>query len=283
MRELVYLNGWVGSFDDAFISVNDRGFNFGDGVYEVVRVYGGIPFAMGDHLERLEFSATAIKMEMPWSKEQLEMFTMDLLDKSKIKEAMVYLQVSRGTAHRNHTFSPDIKPNLLITVRHVPEISPSMYREGVKIISQPEFRWQMCHVKSISLLASVLAKQRAADAGAAEAVFVMDDGTVTECSASNIFIYKDDALFTHPADNRILKGVTRKYVLEIARGLGIAIKVEPFSFSDMLGAAEVFFTSTIVEIMPVVKADHHIIGNGKPGQLAGRIHDAFTSLRHTGI
>lgn len=279
MQELVYLNGWTGPFEKACISINDRGYNFGDGVYEVIRVYNGEPFAMSDHLERLEQSAAAIEMDLPWDREQLDAITGDLLGKSGIKEAMVYMQVTRGTAHRNHLFPPDIKPNLLITVRQVPDIDPAMYDEGVKIITQPEFRWQMCNVKSTSLLASVLAKHRAAKAGAAEAVFVMENGTVTECSASNIFIYKDQTLLTHPANNRILNGITRKYILETAAKLSLKAREESFTLDDLLGAEEVFFTGTIVEVVPVVKVDERTVGGGKPGPVARRIHAGFTSLR----
>ncbi len=281
MQELVYFNGWIGAFEDAYVSINDRGFVFGDGVYEVIRVYDGIPFAMDDHLQRLEQSANAIELELPWNREQLTTITENLLSQSGIKEAMIYMQITRGTAHRDHVFPPDIKPNLLVTVRHVPERDPSMYSDGVKIITQPEFRWQMCHIKSTSLLASVLAKQRAAKEGAAEAVFVMDDGTVTECSASNIFIYKDRVLRTHPANNRILNGITRKHVLEAARVLDIKISEEPFTISELMGAGEVFFTGTIVEVVPVVKVDNQTIGSGKPGPVVKRIHETFTSLRNT--
>lgn len=282
MQELVYLNGWIGSFEDSFISVNDRGYNFGDGIYEVIRVYNGVPFAVADHLERLENSAAGIEMNLPWSRTQLAMFTEDLLVQSSIREAMIYIQISRGTAHRNHLFDPQIKPNLLITVRQVPDIAPAMYTDGVKIITQPEFRWQLCNIKSISLLSSVLAKNRAAKAGAAEAVFVMDDGTVTECSASNIFIYSKNTLLTHPVNNRILSGITRKYVLQAALSLGINAREETFNITDLLTADEVFFTGSVVEVVPVIKVDDHIIG-GAPGPVARQIHTGFTTLRNSGV
>jgi len=283
LQELVYLNGWIGSFEDSLISVNDRGYNFGDGIYEVIRVYNGVPFAVADHLERLENSAAAIEMSLPWSKTQLAMFAEDLLVQSGIREAMIYIQISRGTAHRDHHFAPQIKPNLLITVRQVPDIAPAMYTDGVKIITQPEFRWQLCHIKSISLLSSVLAKNRAAKAGAAEAVFVMDDGTVTECSASNIFIYSNNTLLTHPVNNRILNGITRKYVLQAARSLGINAREETFNVTDLLAANEVFFTGSVAEVVPVIKVDDHIIGSGVPGPVVRQIHTGFTTLRNSGV
>ncbi|SFH18121.1 D-alanine transaminase [Desulfotomaculum arcticum] len=279
MQELVYLNGWTGTFDEATISVNDRGFNFGDGIYEVVRVYESRLFAMDDHLDRLERSAKAIDLDLPWQKQELTAITEELLAESGISEAMVYIQVSRGTAHRNHIYNEEIKPNILVTVRSVPERSPAMYQNGVKLITQPEFRWQMCHVKSISLLGNVLAKNRAHRAGAAEAVFVHPDGTVTECSASNIFIYSNGQLLTHPADNKILAGITRKHVLAAAESLNLPFAEKPFKINELMKAEEVFFTGTIVELVPVVEVDGQSVAGGKPGPVTAKLHQEFTSLR----
>lgn len=283
MQELVYLNGRIGSFEDSFISINDRGYNFGDGIYEVIRAYNGVPFAVADHLERLENSAAAIEMNLPWSRAQLTAFAENLLVQSGIREAMIYLQISRGTAHRNHLFEPQMNPNLLITVRHIPDINPATYTDGVKIITQPEFRWQLCNIKSISLLSSVLAKNRAAKAGAAEAVFVMENGTVTECSASNIFIYRNNRLLTHPANNRILSGITRKYVLQAAHSLGIDAREETFCGTDLLTADEVFITGSVTEVVPVIMVDDHSIGDGTPGPVTHQIHNTFTTLRKSGV
>lgn len=278
MGELVYLNGWIGPFEEAFVSVNDRGYNFGDGVYEVIRVYDGVMFALNDHLRRLESSAAAVEIDLPWDMRQLGDISRDVLRKSGIGEAMVYIQITRGIAPRNHLFDPDIKPGLLVTVRNVPEISPSIYSHGVKVITQQEFRWQLCNVKSISLQGAVLAKHRARKAGAAEAVFVLPDGTVTECGASNIFIVKNGLLMTHPADNRILAGITRQYVLELAESMNVPVLVEPFKLEDMLAAEEVFFTGSVVEIAPVVNVDGKQVADGRPGPVTERIRREFLSL-----
>lgn len=278
MGELVYLNGWVGPFEEAFVPVNDRAYNFGDGVYEVIRVYGGKMFALKEHLQRLEMSAAAVEISFPWSSRQLAAVTEDVVRQSDIGEAMVYMQISRGVAPRNHLFDPDIKPGLLITVRHVPRVSPDIYSQGVKIIARPEFRWQMCHVKSISLQAAVLAKHRAQKAGAAEVVFVLPDGTVTECGASNIFMVRDGVLMTHPADNRILAGVTRQQVLGLAEAAGILTRIEPFNISDLLGADEVFITGTVAEIVPVAAVDDKQVSDGRPGQITELLRLDFASL-----
>ncbi len=278
MGELVYLNGWTGPFEDAFVSVNDRGYNFGDGVYEVIRVYGGKMFALEEHLQRLEMSAAAVEINMPWNSHQLAAIVEGVLKQSNIREAMVYMQVTRGVAPRNHLFDPDIKPGLLVTVRNVPEISPAIYSEGVKVITQPEFRWQMRNVKSISLQAAVLAKHRARKAGAAEVVFVLPDGTVTECGASNIFIVREGILMTHPADNRILAGVTRQQVLGLAEAAGLKVMVAPFYMADLLGADEVFITGTVSEIVPVVAVDDRQVASGRSGPLTERLRRDFAAL-----
>ncbi len=277
--ELAYLNGWLGSLEDAMVSVNDRGYNFGDGVYEVVRAYDGVMFAAEELLRRLASSVEAVEIALPWGLTKLKGITEDVLAKSGIKEAMIYIQLTRGTAPRNHLPEADLRPNLLITVRNIPELPPALYSEGIKVMTMPEFRWQMCNIKTISLQASVLAKQRARKAGAVEAVFVLPDGTVTECASSNIFIIKDGVLMTHPADNRILAGVTRHFVLEVANSLGLEVRVKPFNISELMKAEEAFITGTVTEIVPVVSVDGEIIGDGKPGPVAGRIHNGYASLR----
>jgi D-alanine transaminase len=277
--ELAYVNGWLGPLEDAVVSVNDRGYIFGDGVYEVIRACNGVMFAREEHLQRLAASAEAVEIALPGSLTELKDIAEDILCKSRIKEAMIYIQVTRGTAPRNHLPEAGLRPNLLITVRHIPGIPPEVYSEGVKVITVPEFRWQMCHVKSISLQASVLAKHRAQQDGAAEAVFILPDGTVTECASSNIFIVKNGVLMTHPADHRILAGVIRQFVLEVAASLGLEVSVKPFNISDLMQAEEVFITGTVAEIVPVVNVDGNIVGDGNPGPVTRLIHTGYASLR----
>lgn len=278
LGELVYLNGWLGPFEEAFVSINDRGYVFGDGIYEVIRVYDGKMFGLPEHLQRLEASAAAVEMNLPWDKRELEQLLKEVLQKSEIPEAMVYLQITRGIAHRSHLYEADLKPSLLITVRHVPPRIASHYEKGVAIVSRKEFRWQMCNVKSISLQAAVLAKNAAHRAGASEVVFVLPDNTVTECGASNIFIVKNGTILTHPANHRILAGITRQYVLELAKKKGLGIRIEPYILHDLLKADEVFFTGTVVEIVPVVKVDQQQIADGQPGPITQRLIQDFSLL-----
>jgi D-alanine transaminase len=277
--ELAYLNGWLGMLEEAVVSVNDRGYNFGDGVYEVIRVYDGEMFALEEHLERLALSAAAVEIDLPWGRAELQEIASGILAESGIKDASVYIQVTRGTAPRDHLPGTDMKPNLLVTVRHISEINAAIYSEGIRAITMPEFRWQLCHIKSISLQASVLAKRRASRAGAAEAFFVLPDGTVTEGASSNIFIVKDGVLMTHPADSRILAGVMRHFVLRVADSGGVRALVQPFDLSSLLIAEEVFVTGTVAEIVPVVNVDGKTIGNGRPGPVTARLHQGYTMLR----
>lgn len=279
MTELVYLDGWIGSFEDAYVPVNDRGYNFGDGIYEVIRVYNGKLFGMEEHLNRFFLSARAVEMDLPWGTEELTTITNNVLAQSGIVEAMVYMQATRGVAPRNHIYEDGIKPSLLITIRAVPERPSHMYTQGVKIITQPEFRWQLCNIKSTSLQGAVLAKNRALRAGAAEVLFVLPDGTVTECGASNIFIYSGGTLFTHPTGNKILSGITRQQVLKVARAQGIAVQEEPFKLADLMAAEEIFFTGTIVEVVPVVNVDGTAVAGGRPGSVTASLHRGFSSLR----
>lgn len=279
MQELVYLNGWVGPFAGAFISVNDRGYIFGDGVYEVIRAYNGKMFALEDHLNRLQSSAAAVELNLPGNVQKIGLLCEDLLKKSQIKEAIVYMQITRGTAPRNHFFDPGIKPNLLITVRHLPEIPSTLYSKGIKVTTQPDFRWHMCNVKSISLQANVLAKHKARKVGAMEAVFTLPDGTVTECGSSNIFMFKNGILKTHPEGNKILSGITRKYIIKVAKSLNMDIREEPFTVTDLLDAEEALCTNTVEEVMPVIKVDDKIIGSGRPGPVTTRLHEEFKALR----
>ncbi len=278
MGALVYLNGWIGDFSEAKVSVNDRGYVFGDGVYEVIRVYHGQFMGMEEHMQRLLTSLEAVEIEYPWSKQELIQLTKDLVIKSELQEAFVYLQITRGIAPRNHIYQPGMQPSLMITVQEVPPKDLDDYQKGIKIVSRQEFRWQMCQIKSISLQAAVLAKNTAHKQGAKEVVFYLPDGTVTECGSSNIFMVKNENLYTHPADHHILSGITRLTILDLAAQMNIPIRIEPFSLNDLLQANEVFLSGSVAEITPVVKVDDQIIGSGTPGNLTKKLMSAYTEL-----
>lgn len=276
MSEVVYLSGRFLPYGQAAVPVEDRGFLFGDGIYEVFRVYRGRPFRFRDHLERLTRSAREIRLELPeldWAA-----ITDELLERNGLKggDATVYLQVTRGAAvPRTHWFPPPGTPaTVLMLARPARPVDPELVESGVAAITHPDERWGRCDIKSVNLLPNVLAKQRAVEAGAYEALFVRD-GVVLEGASSNLFAVLDGRLVTYPLGPRILAGVTRGVVLELARELGLPVVEGPIRVSDLDRATELFITSTTAEILPVVRVDGHPIGDGRPGPVTRALYTAF--------
>jgi len=274
---IVWLNGELTDYEKASVSLDDRGFYFGDGVYEVIRAYGGRPFAVDRHLARLERSAAGIELSLPKSSAELSVLIDQLADRSGIADAEVYIQVTRGAARRNHLFPTSAEPTLMVGVRGIREIPSGLWETGCKLISLPDERWARCDLKTICLLPNVLAKQAASKAGAFDAV-LLRDGVVTEGTASNIFIWDSGELRTPIADHRILPGVTRATVMGLAREIGFRVVERDLTLPDVLSAGEVFITSTTIELMPVVSVDGNQIGAGQPGDVWRGLHSAFRQL-----
>lgn len=254
---IAYARGRFVALDEAVIPIDDRAHQFGDGIYEVVRVYDGRPFLLDYHLERFVKSADFIHLQPERSLTALRDLVSEAIDRSGLAEAQVYFQLSRGIARRNHAF-PDVPSHLTLTVRPVADENFQVARKnGQKVILADDIRWRYCFVKSLNLLPNVLVKQQALDAGANDAFFLRD-GVITEATSSNVFIVRHGELWTHPANEGILHGVTRRFVLEMAAELAIPVREEAFSPDALFLADEVFTTSTTVEIAPVVSVD------GKP-------------------
>ncbi len=271
---MVYLNGSFVPYAEAVVPIEDRGFVFADGVYEAVRFYGGKPFALDEHLARLERSAAAIDLELP-AVEELAMATRETVVRNRCSDAVVYLQVTRGSAPRKHEFPvPSTTPTVFMIAREVARPDAKRLAAGVACITVPDIRWHRCNIKSIALLPNVLAKQQAAEAGAAEAVLVRD-GVVTEGGSSNFFLVRDSCLFTHPADEHILAGITRGIVLSLARELRIEVREEKFGLSEVETANEAFISSTGIEILPVTTIDDRRVGCGLPGPVTMRLWQAY--------
>jgi D-alanine transaminase len=273
MSEFIWLNGEIIPFADARIGVEDRGFQFADGVYEVIRLYNGKPFTLAEHLERLERSCNGISLAMPMPRAQLVTEIARFLSHAPLKDGMVYLQVTRGAAPRNHIFS-DSKPTLLFYTRALPPVPKAGQGEGVKLMSIPDERWKRCWVKSIALLPNVLAKNAAVSAGADEAVFV-EDGLITECSASNFFAVLDRKLITHPVGPKVLPGITRKVLLDLAEDVDVQVVERPVSEAEALHADELFITSTTREIAWVSHWNGREIAPGHAGGITLRLHKAL--------
>ncbi|MDI3269199.1 MAG: aminotransferase class IV [Bacillota bacterium] len=271
---VVYLNGSFVPYEKALVPVEDRGFLFADGIYEVIRVYGGKPFALHDHMLRLARSAELMELPFATSPAHLQTMALEALARSHLKEATIYIQVTRGFAGpRTHDWPQEPQPTELILVRSY-EASP---KEGLHLAAVEDQRWELCHIKSIGLYLNTRARQEARKKGADDGLFIRE-GVVTEASSSNFFAVHRGSLHTHPEDHRILPGITRRYVLRLARDLGIPVKEEPFTYELALQADEAFITGTTSEVTSVLRLDHHPIGGGQPGPITRRLQEAYRDL-----
>ncbi|WP_248925042.1 D-amino-acid transaminase [Paenibacillus hamazuiensis] len=259
--------------NEVAVSPDDRGYYFGDGIYEVFRVYNGRLFEAEAHFERLVRSAEGIRIELPFSKEEIHSILNKLIDMNHISEGTVYMQVTRGAAPRVHPFPAGAKPVLMAYCNEVKRPLQTM-RQGIAAVTMEDIRWLRCDLKTLNLLGNVLAKQHALDQGADD-VILHRSGTVTECSASNFFIVREGKLLTHPANHLILHGITRMVTLRLAHEFGIPVLEEPFAVQDLRLADEAFITGTTAEITPVVRIDGKPVKDGVPGPITKRLQDAF--------
>lgn len=280
MSTIVYLNGEKVDYENAKISIEDRGFLFGDGLYEVVHVYDGKFFHLDRHLVRLQKGAKEIYLDLDFGLNNLEKVCRVAVKESGVKDASVYIQVTRGAAIRQHAFPKEAACTWVVIVRESKGNPPVCYKNGIACILVPDERWGRCNIKTVQLLANCIAKEKASRAGAYEAI-LHKGGSVIEGSSSNLFIVKDNRLLTHPANKKILNGITRGIVLEIADKYDIGYSEEIFTIDDMFDADEVFLTGTTTEIMPVVKVDGKIIGDGVPGKLTKVIQNYYEKYIQT--
>ena len=273
-----YLNGSFQRREEISISPDDRGFLFADGVYEVVRAYGGKPFKMAEHMDRLARSLRETRIDFPGVAD-LAVAGAHLIARNGLEktDSILYFQVTRGVAPRKHTFpEPPVPATRMILVSQAPSCA-EMRERGVGAILVPEFRWSRCDIKSIGLMGNVLAVQQAKEKGAEEAIFVRD-GVVTEGTHTNVFAVFNGHLVTHPQGNFILPGVTRGVVLELCRKLGIAYKEQAFRGDELNRASEIMITGTNKEITPVVRLDGRPVGTGAPGPVTRRLQAAYSEL-----
>ena len=259
-------NGREMPLDEVLVPVTDRAFFFGDGVYEVVRVYGGRPWLLEEHLARLEASLKGILLDCDI--ERLKQRALVTLDHARDDSAMIYIQVTRGAAKRNHSFpEPPPIPNELINIQELPQDKYASVRQcGVAAVTAKDIRWRRCDIKSINLLPNCLAQESAKRAGAEEALFVGDDGCVTEGTHTNVFGIRDGTLFTAPLSNSILAGVTRRWVLDHAAEAGLAACETAMRADEIHRMSEIFLTGTTTEILGVRAVDGIEIGKGCTGE-----------------
>jgi D-alanine transaminase len=278
MARVAFVDGRYVPLRVPAIRIEDRGYQFADGVYEVIKVLGRQPRDLERHLDRLERSLAELAIRAPKSRGALRSLLAETLRRNRLDDGRRYIQVSRGVAARNHLFPQRARPSLVVTVRRPSFPGPAERERGVKVITRPDLRWGRCDIKSISLLPNVLARQEAAAAGAREAWLVDRDGKVTEGSSSNAYIVgAGGALITHPLCERILGGITRSVVLEIARADGIEVVERPFTIDEARDASEAALSSTSSWLLPVTTIDRAAVGGGRPGPVVRRLMGLYAA------
>jgi D-alanine transaminase len=266
----VFLNGEYLPLEQATVSPLDRGFIFGDGVYEVIPVYGGRLFRLEEHLDRLDGSLAGIRLAQPHSHSEWTRILNGLVERNHGGDQSVYLQITRGVAKRDHAFPRDCAPTVFAMSSPLAPVPAEIREHGIAAITLPDIRWQYCHLKTIALLPNILLRQQALDAGAAEAILIRD-GEATEGAASNLFIVKAGELLTPPKGPRLLPGITRDLIMELAHQHGVPQREAAISAAELAQADEVWLSSSTKEILPVTRLDAGKVGSGSPGPLWQRM------------
>ncbi|GLK71478.1 D-amino-acid transaminase [Ancylobacter dichloromethanicus] len=285
MSRIAYVNGAYLPHADAGVHVEDRGYQFGDGVYEVCEVRAGHMVDERRHLERLVRSLNELRIRLPMPLAALGVVLRETIRRNRVRNGLVYLQVTRGVARRDHYFpDPATPPSLVVTARSVdPARADAVAGEGIAVITVPDNRWERVDIKTIGLLPNVLAKQAAKQAGAREAWFVDASGHVTEGGSTNAWIVTGDGrLVTRPAEGGILRGITRTVMLEVAEALQLRVDERPFTVAEARAAREAFVTSATNLATAVVRIDGHLIGDGRPGAVARALRENFHKYAQTG-
>jgi D-alanine transaminase len=278
MSRVAYVNGAYVPHGEAAVHIEDRGYQFADGVYEVCEVRGGRLVDETRHVARLERSLGELRIAMPMAPRPLGMVLRETVRRNRVRDGLVYMQVTRGVARRDHAFpKPGTPPALVITAKSVdPAKGEANAAKGVKVISTPDNRWERVDIKSVGLLPNCLAKQAAREAGAYEAWFVDDKGFVTEGSSTNAWIVtKDGAIVTRFADNSILKGITRTTLMDLCKREGLRVEERQFTVEEAQGAREAFLTSATTIVTSIVEIDGRPVGNGAPGSVATELRAKF--------
>lgn len=281
MPRVAYVNGRYQRHSDAAVHVEDRGFQFADGVYEVCEVRHGFIVDLTRHLNRLERSLGELAMDMPMSRAALTQVIREVLRRNHVKNGLYYLQVTRGAAKRDHVFpAPGTPMTVVVTAKSTdPSVIAKKNANGISAITVPDNRWDRVDIKSVGLLPNCMARQQAKEAGAQEAIYVDKDGTVKEGAATNVWIVDESGtLVTRPAEHGILRGITRTTLMDIAAKLGLPVREGFFTVDEMLKAREVFITAATSICFPVVSIDDQTIANGHPGSVSQKIREAFFDI-----
>jgi len=276
---IVYLNGRYLPEDEACVPVLDRGFIFGDGVYEVIPAYGGHLFRLEQHLSRLDNSLAGIRLDNPMTHAQWAEVLEEIIRRNDGQDQSVYLQVTRGVAQRDHAFPDKVEQTVFVMANPMSPAADSLLKNGIAAITHEDIRWRYCHIKAIALLPNTLMRQVAREAGAAEAILYRDD-KVTEGAASNVFIVKNGKILTPRKDECLLPGITRDLILEIGHDAGLDCIESDISLEQLTGADEIWVTSSTKEILPVTQLDGKPVGNGTPGPIWRDMLDRYQQHKH---
>ena len=276
MPREAYVNGRYVPLAQAAVHIEDRGYQFADGVYEVVTLHDGALIDEDPHLDRLERSLTELRIAMPASRAALKLIAREVVRRNQVTNGIVYIQVTRGVAPRDHKFPARARPALVMTARQMKPHGEKLLNEGAAVVSVPDIRWARCDIKSVSLLPNVLAKQAAAEAGAYEAWQVDADGMVTEGSSTNAWIVTGGRkVVTRAAGPAILNGITRMSLIRLIESEGFELEERAFSLDEAKAASEAFITSSTSFVLPVTRIDETPVGNGHPGMLTGKLRQVY--------
>lgn len=270
----VLINNQMVDKEQAFTSIEDRGFQFGDGIYEVIKVYNGSLFTIEEHIERFYRCADELRIVIPYTKDLLHKMLYDLVEENELDTGHVYMQLTRGVAPRTHFFPDEGTDATLIAYTEVGNRPLKNLENGVKTIFEDDIRWLRCDIKSLNLLGAVLAKQKAHELGCYEAI-LHRNGTITEGSSSNIYGIKDNVLYTHPINNLILNGITRHVLLQCCEEVGLKVVEQAITCDEALEMDELLLSSTTSEITPIIQVGEQAIANGVPGEWTRKLQQAF--------
>ena len=274
----VFLNGRLLPIEQATVSVLDRGFIFGDGVYELVPVYSRVPFRLEEHLARLERSLGETRIRNPYSHAQWRAHLYALIDAQPFEDQGIYFQVTRGVAKRDHAFPVNVEPTVFMMSNPLVNPQPAQVEKGASAVSAQDYRWLRCDIKSISLIGNCLLRQISAEAGGAETI-LFREGKLTEASASNVFIVKRRVIQSPPKSNLILPGITYDVVVELARANGLPLEFKDIPEADVRAADELWVSSSSKEVFPIVQLDGRPVGDGRPGPVFQRMYALYQEFK----
>lgn len=276
----IYLNGQYLPIEEAKVSVLDRGFIFGDGVYEVIPVYSRLPFRLEEHLKRLQHSLDGLRLANPHSVDQWTEILTEVIARNESNDQYLYLHITRGVARRDHAFpKPPVPPTVFVMSSPLPVPAAALLESGVCAVTAQDNRWLRCDIKAISLLPNVLLRQMAVDAGCAETILIRDNDFLTEGAASNIFVVKNGILLAPPKDHLMLPGITYDVILEIAKANGIPHEVRKITVAEVFDADELLLTSSTREVMAITYLDGRPVGTATPGPMFNKIYSLYQEFK----